>query len=135
MTRRGFSKYGAKKVVNADGTFDSASEAFRWYELKGMAERGEIKDLQRQVKYVLIPTQKEPDTTGPRGGVIKGKTIEKECAYFADFVYERDGEIIVEDVKGVATPEFNIKKKLMLERYGIRIQIVKVKNPRRHRRG
>ena len=85
---------------------------------------GAISDLQRQVKYVLIPTQREPDTVGARGGIKKGKVIEKECAYIADFVYKdlHLNETVVEDTKGFRTKDYIIKRKLMLYVHGIRIK-------------
>jgi len=70
-----------------------------------------ITDLRRQVKYVLIPAQRDEN----------GKLIEREVSYKADFVYEYDGETVVEDTKGVKTKEYIIKRKLMLYVHGIRI--------------
>ena len=115
------SKYHSKKI-QADGhTFDSRKEYGRWCALRLMERSGEITDLRRQVKYVLIPAQYGPATVGPRGGVKRGPLLERECAYIADFVYQKDGNTVVEDAKGVRTPEYVLKRKLMLERYGIRI--------------
>lgn len=117
-----YTKYRSKKV-NVDGIcFDSKKEANRFCELKMLEKAGEISNLQRQVKYVLIPAQREPDTVGARGGVKKGKLIERECAYMADFVYEENGETVVEDTKGFRTTEYVIKRKLMLKVHGIRIR-------------
>lgn len=118
-------KYYNKKVV-ADGiTFDSKKEYRRWCELKLMERAGEISDLQRQVKFVLIPSQynyilKED------GFKKKGKCIERECAYIADFTYKnKNGEQVVEDVKGYkgggAYSVFKIKRKMMLYFHKIRI--------------
>lgn len=116
-------KFGNKKITIGDETFDSAKEYRRFCELKLLQRAGKIKDLQRQVKFVLIPTQREPDEIGARGGVKKGKVIEQECAYLADFVYVNDkGETVVEDTKGFKTKDYIIKRKLMLERHRIRIQ-------------
>lgn len=118
------SKYGAKKI-NIDGeTFDSKKEAKRWKELKLREDLGLISDLRRQVKYILVPAQREPDTVGSRGGVHKGRVIEREVAYYADFVYRQDGKQIVEDVKGMRTETYKIKKKLMLWVHGIRVEEV-----------
>lgn len=115
------SKYHSKKI-QADGqTFDSKKEYRRWCSLRLMEGSGAITDLRRQVKYILIPAQYGPSTTGPRGGVKRGPLLERECAYIADFVYQKDGETVVEDTKGIRTKDFIIKRKLMLERYGIRI--------------
>ena len=93
-------------------------------ELETLEKNGDISNLQRQVKYVLIPTQREPDIIGKKGGVKKGKVIEKECAYTADFVYEEDGETVVEDSKGFKTKDYSIKRKLMLYVHGIKIREV-----------
>lgn len=116
-------KYGNKQVTIGDETFDSGKEYRRFCELKLLQRAGKISDLQRQVKYVLIPTQREPDEIGVRGGVKKGKVIEQECAYVADFVYVNDkGETVVEDTKGFKTKDYIIKRKLMLYVHGIRIK-------------
>ena len=123
------SKYGAKKqtITNSDGsviTFDSKKEMQRFIELRYMEQAGLISDLQRQVKFVLIPAQREPDTVGKRGGIIKGRLIEHECAYIADFTYRQDGELVIEDAKGMRTPEYIIKRKMMLYFHKIRIKEV-----------
>lgn len=117
-------KYKNKKVVVDGIVFDSKREAKRYKELLLLEQAGAISDLQRQVKYVLIPLQREPDTVGSRGGIHKGKVIEKECAYFADFVYfdREKQEMVVEDTKGVKTTEYIIKRKLMLYKHGIKIK-------------
>ena len=89
-----------------------------------MLERtGEIKDLKRQVKFELIPAQREPDTIGKRGGIHKGKVIENAVNYVADFVYTDccSGVQVVEDAKGMRTKDYIIKRKLMLYRHGIKI--------------
>lgn len=122
MRWRGQNKYKNTKVVVDGITFDSKKEAARYKELKLLEAAGEISNLERQVKFVLIPTQREPDFVGVRGGIKKGKVIEKECSYLADFVYIRDGEVIVEDTKGIRTKDYIIKRKLMLYLLGIRIQ-------------
>lgn len=122
----GGSKYKAKKVEVDGIKFDSKREARRYEELLILEQAGEIKDLKRQVKYILIPAQREPDSVGARGGRIKGKLIERECAYVADFVYTdtATGELIVEDVKGMRTSEYIVKRKLMLWVNNIRIKEV-----------
>ena len=107
-------KYHARKVKRDGLTFDSAAEYDRWRELLLMQRAGAISGLERQVRFKLMPPQKE-----------NGKTVERGVSYVADFVYQRDGETVVEDVKGVKTPEYVIKRKLMLERHGIRIREVR----------
>lgn len=124
-SRRG-NKYGASKVTVDGVTFDSKKEARRWQELKILEKAGKISNLRRQVKFVLIPTQRGPEEIGPKGGRKPGKVLEKELDYVADFVYEEDGEKIVEDVKGYkeggAYRVFAIKRKLMRFVHGIGIR-------------
>lgn len=96
------SKYGNKKITTADGKFDSIKELNRWNELKLLLKAGEISGLQRQVKFVLIPSQK-----------INGKVVFREISYKADFVYYQNGKKIVEDCKGFKTKDYIMKKKMM----------------------
>ena len=125
-------KYRNKKV-NIDGIiFDSKKEGNRYRELKLLEKAGVIKDLKLQEKFVLIPTQFETIPTGEyyKVGEKKGQPktkkvcVEKECSYVADFVYEKDGEKVVEDTKGVRTKDYIIKRKLMLHKHGIKIKEV-----------
>lgn len=109
-------------ITEVDGIkFDSKLEAKRWQQLKVLESTGQIGNLRRQVKYVLIPAQR-----------IDGKVVERECSYVADFCYYRKGELVVEDVKGYrkgATYSiFVIKRKLMLEKHGIRVKEITEKD-------
>ena len=118
-------KYHNKKVIIDGMTFDSQKEYHRWCELKLLERAGRIHNLQRQFKFVLIPTQIEQyeryGKTGKR--LLDGqRVLEKECAYIADFVYYEDGKLVVEDTKGLKTEAYIVKRKLMLERHGIRIK-------------
>lgn len=115
-------KYHSTKVEFEGITFDSRRELKRWRDLKAKEDAGEIFDLQRQVKFVLIPAIHEPDIIGPRGGRKPGKLIERECSYYADFVYkDAHGRQIVEDTKGMRTADYIIKRKLLLYIHGIQI--------------
>lgn len=111
------SKYGNIKTQASDGTVcDSKKEALRLSQLLLMERAGVIKDLQRQVKFVLIPAQR-----------INGKVVERECSYKADFVYLENVKDdlwvkVVEDTKGCRTEVYKIKRKLMLKEYGIVIR-------------
>lgn len=104
-------KYKNKKVFVDGHTFDSKKEAKRYYELRLLEKAGEITNLRMQVKFVLIPSQK-----------IDGKVVERECAYKADFVYQENGQTVVEDTKGFKTKDYIIKRKMMLYIHGIRIK-------------
>ncbi len=95
--------------------------------MKLLERAGAIKGLQRQVKYVLIPKQEQRyERISPKTGkrLTDGvRTLEHECAYVADFVYQdaKTGELFVEDTKGVKTKDYIIKRKLMLWLYNIRV--------------
>lgn len=120
-------KYGNRKTVVNGIEFDSRKEAVRYQELRLLERAGKISGLRLQEKFILIPSQREASTevykSGPQKGRRKpGKLLEKECSYIADFFYTEDGEIVVEDTKGFRTEAYKIKRKLMLERYGIRIR-------------
>ena len=109
------SKYGNHKVVTDDGTFDSEKEYRRYRELKILEAIGQVSDIKRQVEYELIPNQRDEH----------GKLIERKVTYKADFVYKDEtGSEIVEDVKGFKTKEYILKRKMMLNKYGIRIMEV-----------
>lgn len=107
-------KYGNHKVEVAGEKFDSKAEHKRFVYLEDLQRNGKIKDLQRQVPFELIPGQ-----TRPSGG------NERPVRYIADFVYTQDGARIVEDVKGHATPEYKLKKKLLLWVHGIELKEIK----------
>ena len=105
------SKYHAQKTMVDGILFDSKREAERYQELKLLEKTGWIQNLQRQVKYELIPPLKKT-----------GEKTERAVTYTADFVYEENGETVVEDVKGMRTKEYRLKRKLMIWRYGIWIK-------------
>jgi hypothetical protein len=100
-------KYGNIKTRTSDGILhDSIKEANRWCELNLLLKAGKIQDLQRQVKFELIPKQDG----------------ERAVSYIADFVYTENGVKVVEDVKGMRTKEYKLKKKMLLYFHGIRIR-------------
>jgi hypothetical protein len=108
------SKYKAQKTTVDWITYDSRKEAVRAQELKLMQRAGLISDLQCQVPYELIPAQRSAE----------GRLLERAVIYKADFVYTEDGKTVVEDVKGLRTKEYILKRKIMLYKYGIRIREV-----------
>ena len=123
---RSRNKYRNRKTFCDGIEFDSVKEALRWRELTLAEQAGAIGDLQRQVRFELIPAQREPDTRGPKGGIIKGKLLERKVEYVADFVYTdlSTGKTVVEDTKGMKTKDYVLKRKLMLYVHGIQIKEV-----------
>ena len=110
-------KYHNRKTEVNGIVFDSKHEAERWIELRYMERAGLIYELQRQVPFVLIPTQRDE---------VTGKLLEKETKYYADFTYrdKQTHKLIVEDAKGCKTEAYRLKKKLMLYRHGLKIMEV-----------
>lgn len=98
-------------------TFDSEREARRFGELRMLLRCGQIQDLRLQVNFTL----QEGYTTAD------GERV-RPIVYRADFNYQertRDGwRPVVEDVKGVRTKEYNMKRKMMLEKFGVKIREV-----------
>ncbi|MDD5059439.1 MAG: DUF1064 domain-containing protein [Sideroxydans sp.] len=99
------SKYGSRRTVVDGIRFDSQAEARRYGELRLLEAAGSIFDLKLQVEYQVH---------------IKGQHI---CSYLADFVYfdREKGEWVIEDVKGVRTQVYRLKKRLVEAIYGITI--------------
>lgn len=96
-------KYNAVKTYVDGIKFDSKFEAERYSILNVLLKGKVISDLQLQVAFPIIVNDI------------------KICSYIADFVYFQDGNRIVEDAKGVKTPEYKLKKKLMKATMGIDI--------------
>ena len=103
-------KYHNRKTEMDGILFDSVKESKRYTELKLLERAGKIRDLERQKKFEICAKS-------------KGR---KALYYIADFVYWDNvgNQIIVEDVKGYKTPVYNLKKRLVYEKYGIEIKEV-----------
>lgn len=111
--RKGRRVRGAKYNNEKIGGYDSRKEYYRAQQLKILLKAGVISDLREQVAFILIPSQTNSE----------GKT-ERPVKYIADFVYidNATGQMVVEDTKGFRTPEYIIKRKLMLQVHGITIK-------------
>lgn len=121
--RKSKTKYANKSVTYGGQKFDSKKEMRRFIYLQTLEKAGEISDLQTQVTYELIPTQREPSRYTKTGREVKGKAIELSVRYVADFVYkDKEGNVIVEDTKGFRTADYIIKRKLMLYMHGIKVK-------------
>jgi len=101
------SKYGNKKVVIDGIKFDSKREAQRYGALQLMLKAGLISNLRMQVPYQFKINE------------------EKIFKYIADFVYEDNGKEVIEDVKGVATPVYKLKKQIIEAWFSVVIVEVK----------
>lgn len=100
-------KYNNRKAKINNITFDSQKEATRYLELKKLEELGYIKNLKLQPKFLL-----------QEGYRKNGKKI-REVNYIADFMYYdcESGEEVIEDVKGIKTDVYKLKKKLFEYKY------------------
>jgi len=100
-------KFASVSTIVDGVKFDSKKEANRYRDLKMLQAGGKIKDLKWQIKFELIPTQ-----------TYKGQTL-RRVSYYADFSYydTEKNETIIEDVKGIKTTEYIIKKKMLIYKY------------------
>lgn len=127
------------RTITIDGIeFQSVKEGNRYSELKILQRAGKISNLELQKSYELIPAQYETVETGEyyKVGAKKGQPktkqvcIEQSVVYIADFVYQENGQTVVEDVKGFRDPssatyaKFVLKRKMMLWIHGIKIKEV-----------
>jgi len=112
------SKYGSRKVMaNIDGAnvvFDSKAEYARYRHLQLLQKAKLISGLQLQPKFELAASFKR-----------NGKT-HRATHYVADFLYTKDQKTVVEDVKGMKTSVYQIKKKLFLNKYGEGLTFIEV---------
>lgn len=89
-------KYGAKRTVcEAGHTHDSKIEAKRCNQLVALQAEGKIHGLEQQPEFRVV---------------IGDKLV---CRYVADFAWFVSDCRIVEDVKGMLTPVYRLKKKLV----------------------
>jgi hypothetical protein len=97
-------KYRAKPTTVDGIRFASRKESVRYLELKKLQGIGAVKDLELQPAFPIFVNEK------------------KICTYRADFRYVSNGESVVEDVKGMKTPVYRLKKKLVEAFYGIEVR-------------
>lgn len=118
--RAGVNKFHARRTVVDGIRFDSRAEAVRYQELRLLERYGDVRELRMQVPFPLV---------------VNGVKV---ATYRADFAYvDRDGQEVIEDVKGVRTPVYALKKRLMAACHGVEIVEIgqtKSKRPDRKRR-
>lgn len=108
------SKYGAVKTEIDGIVFASKAEARRYAELRLLEKAGRIKGLECQPKFPIYVA---------RPGQTIVRADKPVCTYVADFRYRLGptGILIIEDVKGMKTPVYRLKKKLVEAQYGITV--------------
>lgn len=99
------SKYRAKKTEIDGIKFDSKKEAKRYIALRELEKKGNIEKLVLQPRFLL------------QEGFRKNGKAYRKIEYVADFMYEQDGKLIIEDVKGIKTDVYKLKQKLFEKRY------------------
>lgn len=107
--------------------FDSKAEYLTWLELRKQEQEGKIQNLQRQVSFYLTKSLTWSNN------ITKKNDKLRPIEYIADFVFERNGQVVVMDCKGwkfkmdkktgkqkwsaYTTEEYKLKKKLFLDKY------------------
>lgn len=121
-------KYGAQKVVHDGIEFDSTIEGERYLYLKTLLLAGEIKNLETHKTFEILPKQTRIEVKHLK---TKDKEVEKvvfqNIEFTPDFVYEKDGKLIAEDVKGslfVVSKDFPIRRKLLYYFHNIYVNVV-----------
>ncbi|MQX89155.1 DUF1064 domain-containing protein [Sinorhizobium meliloti] len=102
------SKYRNKKTTVDGIKFDSKREAQIYSSLKQLERAGQVYEVELQKPYALT---------------VNGQLV---CTYKADFAFydaiQKRNRVV--DIKGVATRDFNIKRKLMRAIYGIDVEVI-----------
>lgn len=119
QSRQG-NKYNARTTLEQGIKFDSKKEAERYRRLKLLERQGYIRDLRRQPRYMLYGPNGQltlPDRNGNH----------RRLFYRADFLYYDPAtrRWRVEDVKGVDTQISRLKRALVEQAYGVKVEIVK----------
>ena len=102
-------KYNARKIEYNGIKFDSAFELKCWKYLEQLAKEDKITNLQRQVRFEIIPAN----------------SVYRALTYVADFTFYVGDKYIVADAKGLVLPEFKIKQKIFFDKYKNEIHIFK----------
>ena len=107
-------KYRNQETVIDGIKFQSKKEANRYCELKLLEKAKEIEELKLQPKFIL------------QEGFKKDGVTYRAITYVADFSYIQKGKLIVQDVKGVETEVFKLKRKLFEYKYpDLKLELIK----------
>jgi hypothetical protein len=82
--------------------FDSAAERDRYAELSMLERAGKIAKLELQPRFEIIPK------------TVKGTRAHH---YTADFRYIENGVCVIEDVKGVKTKDYILRRDIFIKDY------------------
>lgn len=128
VKRKKGERYNHITIKIGELKFDSQKEYDRYVFLKEAENNGIISDLRTQVKYELIPKVTEDYIVHLKTkDKIKTRTLQQPITWTADFVYKKNGEEVVEDVKAskaLLSDRFVIKEKLFFWKYRKRIRLV-----------
>ena len=128
LKKQKVNKYHNKKVVIDGIEFDSTKEGQRYLVLKKAQMDGLISELQLQPKWDAMPAKKETYVEHLKTkDKIKERTIVQPIKYTADFSYIKDGQFVVEDVKGsplTVSRDVPLRLKLMKYFHGIDVRLV-----------
>lgn len=117
------SKYNSKKVQYNGEIFDSKFELTFFIYLKELEKQGKISNLQRQIKYELLPRQTDENNKFKFHPVV----------YKSDFEYDDvQGVHHTVDTKGFRTADFRIKQKLFYYRTNREIECVTYKEAKKY---
>lgn len=121
-------KFNASTCEYKGIRFASYKERDRFIFLSGMERSGVIHNLRRQVTYELFPDEYKEEVVHLK---TKDKVVRRRSyigvTYTADFVYEKNGVDVVEDVKGsrkVVTRDAELRFKMMHYLRGIDVRLV-----------
>ncbi len=112
--KRAANKYKAV-LTQLDGiTFHSRKEAWRYADLLLLQKAGQIRDLERQPRFVIA------------AGFSRNGLKYREKVYVADFRYfdETKKRVVVEDVKGYRTQLYSLKRHLFLSNLGKDVEFI-----------
>ena len=102
-------KYSSTRVFEDGIMFDSKWEHKRYRELKLLQKAGDIFDLETHPQYSVV---------WPKNGA-------RICTVILDFRYvDAQGDIRVEDTKGMRTAISNLKRKLVEAAHGIKVDVI-----------
>ena len=124
------SKYGNQKVTFDGQTFDSKKEYQRYLVLKNAESECLISNLRCQVQFELEPAVvEEYEEQLKTKTVTRTRVLQRAMHYTCDFCYDKDGNQVVEDVKGSEMQAkrdtaYQLRKKLLFARFRIRVKEV-----------